>query len=373
MSTSLSHESLVATFLECACWDHHVHGKADHRMYDRAAQRHLSHHPEIARDSLYTAVVCGDIEEVERILTERPAAANEPGGSRAWPPILYLCYARFSHQPTIENAVTIARALLDRDADPNAFYQAYNSRYTALVGVAGEGEQHSPRQPQAKALFQLLLERGAEPFDIQVLYNTHFSGDVLWWLELIYAHTIDSERKVVWDDPNWKMLDMGGYGTGAQFLLTLALIKNDLELAEWCLSRGARPEKQPPPLEPKHARAKSTDLDSLYLDALRLDRAEMSAAGPVRAQPGELVLDGEEGFVAACLRLDTAKVKAQLAAHPKYLESPDAMFMAAQLDRADVLRFLLDAGMSLEISDSSGKRLCMKQQFTTHCKWQAPD
>ena len=39
-------------------------------------------------------------------------------------------------------------------------------------------------------LFELLLERGAEPFAIQVLYNTHFSGDVLWWLALVYEHTI---------------------------------------------------------------------------------------------------------------------------------------------------------------------------------------
>ena len=80
----LTHKDLVATFLECACWDHHVHGKGDHRMYDCAAQRHLAQHPEIAGDSLYTAVVCGDLAEVQRILVERPEAANEPGGARGW-------------------------------------------------------------------------------------------------------------------------------------------------------------------------------------------------------------------------------------------------------------------------------------------------
>src|SRR5262249_12409500 len=140
----------------------------------------------IARDSIYTAVVCGDIEEVERILAREPGAAREPGGSRGWTPLLYLGYARFSNQATIDNAVAIARLLLDRGADPNDFYMAGDSRYSALVGVAGEGEQDSPRQPKAEELFQLLLERGAKPFDIQVLYNTHFSGDVLWWLKLVY-------------------------------------------------------------------------------------------------------------------------------------------------------------------------------------------
>src|SRR5205085_4266856 len=83
---------LVARFLQFACWDHHTHGAADHRMYDRAAQRILAQHPEIERFSLYTAVVCGNLEEVARILAERPDAAREAGGSRGWTPILYLSF-----------------------------------------------------------------------------------------------------------------------------------------------------------------------------------------------------------------------------------------------------------------------------------------
>src|SRR5678815_1622255 len=140
-------------------------------MYAHAALRILQHDPEIALDSIYTAVVCGEIDEVKRILGERPEAAREPGGARSWEPLLYLCYTRFPHQKSIDNAVSIASLLLDHGANPNAFYMAYDSSYSALVGVAGEGEQDSPRQPQAEALFELLLERGAEPFDIQVLYN----------------------------------------------------------------------------------------------------------------------------------------------------------------------------------------------------------
>lgn len=216
-----THAERVATFLNFACWDRHVHGKEDHRMDDRAAARLLAQHPEIARDSIYTAIVCGEIAEVERILAIRREAAREPGGSRAWTPLLYLCYTRFTHTATIDNAVAIARMLLDHGADPNDFYMAGDARYTALVGAAGEGEQDSPRQPYAPALFQLLLERGAEPFDIQVLYNTHFSGDVFWWLELVYAHTINSDRGAAWKDPDWRMLDMGGYGSGARFLLDI--------------------------------------------------------------------------------------------------------------------------------------------------------
>src|SRR5438132_4553638 len=56
-------DELVETFLQSACWDHHVHGKADHRMHDRAAQRILAQHPEIALHSIYTAIVCGELAE----------------------------------------------------------------------------------------------------------------------------------------------------------------------------------------------------------------------------------------------------------------------------------------------------------------------
>ena len=231
---------VVSRFLRFACWDHHVHGMGDHEMHAAAAQRILKQHPSIARDSLYTAIVCGQVDEVERILNERPEAAREPGGERGWPPLLYLCFTRFPHQATMDNAVRIATALLDRGADPNAFFMAGDARDTALVGVAGEGEQDSPRQPQAAALFTLLLERGANPFDIQVLYNTHFSGDVLWWLELVYEHTKDTRREA-WVDPDWSMFDMGGYGPAPYFLLRVALEHDDLALATWLLTHGANP------------------------------------------------------------------------------------------------------------------------------------
>jgi len=35
-------DDIVSRFLEFACWDEHTHGKGDHKMYDRAAQRILA-------------------------------------------------------------------------------------------------------------------------------------------------------------------------------------------------------------------------------------------------------------------------------------------------------------------------------------------
>lgn len=354
-SAEETHQELITRFLTFACWDHHEHGKGDHRMYDRAAQKILAHHPEIQRDSLYTAIVCGDLEEVERVLAAQPELISQPGGAREWPPILYLCYTRFTHEQSITNAPAMARLLLDRGADPNAFYMAYSSVYSALVGVAGEGEQDSPRQPQAKALFQILLEYGANPFDIQVLYNTHFSGEVLWWLELIYQHSKKTGRTAEWKDPNWMMLDMGGYGSGAQFLLGLAQKKNDLKLAEWCLTRGARAIPQPPPYDPKH-RAKGMDMDSIRREAVFMGQHEMAALleqyGATTTPP---VFTGEEAFGLACFKMDRAEVKRLTAEHPEYLESSKVLFVAACRDRADVIELLLDAGVPIEI-EANGQR-----------------
>jgi ankyrin repeat protein len=347
----------IVSFLQSACWDHHIHGKGDHRMHDRAAQRLLARDPSIARHDIYTAIVCGDLEEVRRLLAARPEAARERGGARGWTPILYLAYTRFTHPPTIANALAIARLLLDHGADPNDFYMAGDAPYSVLVGAAGEGEQDSPRQPYAAALFELLLERGAEPFDIQVLYDTHFSGDMLWWLELVHAHTIRTPLAAAWSDPDWRMFDMGGYGSGARFVLETAIKKHDARLARWALERGANPNAAP-------ARDKRFPKRSLYELALIESVPEIAELlarhGAERSTPAR---DEAERFIDACLRLDRDAARAMLVAHPEFLESPAAMFEAARRDRPDALALLLDLGFSLEIQDGTGKRALHEAAF----------
>jgi ankyrin repeat protein len=320
-------------------------------MHDRAAGRLLAQHPEIARDSLYTAVVGGDLEEVERILAERPEAAREKGGPREWTPLLYLCYSRLTHKPTIDHAVKIARTLLDHGANPNDFYMAGDAEYSALVGAAGEGEQDSPRQPYAEALYRLLLERGAGPFDIQVLYNTHFSCDMLWWLELTYQHALEIGRKADWDDPTWSMLDMGGYGPGAPFILNAAVARNHLELAEWALAHGASPDitsSSNPKFRPTH---------TLYEVAVLSGRTEMAELllrhGATASTP---VLEPDEAFIAACMRLDRPAARTILERHPEYRRSHRPMFEAAKRDRPDVIAFLLGLGVPLEIENRQKAR-----------------
>jgi uncharacterized protein len=364
------HAELVDLFLEYACADPILNnGPAAHARRERSALRILKRYPEIARANIHTAVVCGDLEEVERILNERPEAATEPGGpqrrrhlkerEKLWTPLLHLCYGRLPTTAASDNAVAIARALLDiphGGADPNDYFEvgmvgSHSCRYTALCGIAGEGEDEAPPHPQREALARLLMERGAEPYDIQLFYNTHFHGDILWIMELVYPAAVRLGRQADWDDPNWSMIDMGGYDLGARYLLLNAIRRNDLKLAEWLLTHGASPNAVPKP-DSKFPKR------SLHEEALRQGFTEMADLliryGATPSAP--VLLEGLEAFAAACLRLDREEAKALLEQHPEYLLSPVAMFAAAQRDRADVVEFLLDLGMSTEVEDEHKQR-----------------
>src|SRR5260370_31959619 len=159
---------------------------------------------------------------------------------------------------------------------------------------------------------------------MQFFYNIHFRGDILWLLELIYMQAVKSGRQADWDDPEWPMIDMGGFGLGARFLLGIAIEKNDVELADWLLAHGASPNAAPAPGRKQSQR-------SLHEEALRRGHKEIADL-LVRygATPSVLALAREDAFAAACLRLDRDEAQALLAPHPGYLRSPRTMFAAAK-------------------------------------------
>jgi len=147
------------------------------------------------------------------------------------------------------------------------------------------------------------------------------------------------------------MINMGGLGLGARFFLDIAVAKNDLDVAEWLLAHGASPNADPPPHPNSSQR-------TLHEEAMRrgftmmaelLERFGASPSPPV-------ALSGQEAFTAACLRLDREEISALLAKHPEYLRSPVAMFEAVSQDRVEVVRLLIDLGMSIEIEDEHKQR-----------------
>ncbi len=261
-----------------------------------------------------------------------------------------LAFTRLPLAEANENAVAIARELLDRGANPNVFFMAGHSRYTPFVGVVGEGEEDRPPHPHRDALARLLLDRGAEPYDIQVIYNIHFHGRILWFLKLIHEHSLKLGRAEDWNDPEWSMVAMGNYGSGARWHLNVAIDHNDLELAEWVLAHGANPNAGPP-------RAQSLSQLSLYERAVREGLSEMADL-LVRfgATPVDVALSADEELTAAALRLDRSAARALIAAHPDALSSPKPLFAAANRDLVDVAAMLLDLGVSPDVEDHDKHR-----------------
>lgn len=85
--------------------------------------------------------------------------ANEVGGPRGWAPLHYVCHSVYA-------PVDLARALLERGADPNAYFANDFGPMSALYGAAGV--LHDAE------LTRLLLEHGADPNG-----EPHF-GDALY-------------------------------------------------------------------------------------------------------------------------------------------------------------------------------------------------
>jgi ankyrin repeat protein len=369
MPRDVAHVERVQWFLENACPDHHVRSRAAHARAESTAMRLLSRYPDIAHDSFCTAVVCGNLREVERVLAKRPLAASalcetpdpkrqEAGGDdwrkdlgpKGWQPLMYLCSTRLSLPSVAESSVAIAVTLLEHDANPNVFFMAGSSRYTPLVAVIGEGEENRPPHPRREELVHLLLGRGASPYDIQAIYNLHFQGDVLWFLRLIYERSIALGRKHDWDDPDWRMLDMGGYGSGARWHLNIAVRDNNVELAEWCLAHGARPDAAPAP-------AKGLSQRSLSEDAAARGETEIIRlleryGAPTVAIP----VTGERAFVAASLRHDRSRLRALAAEHPEYVTQPEAMFEAARRNDTFAMQLLFDLGVSADVETADHTR-----------------
>src|SRR5262245_56244925 len=162
-----------------------------------AAARILARWPEIATHDLYIAAATGNRAEVERRLAADPAAASRKGGPLEWEPLLYVAYARLPGGAT--HALDLARTLLDHGADPNAqFNDGWANPFNVLTGVIGHGEGDQPSHPQANELALLLIERGADPYDSQALYNTSITRDDATWLDLLWTACERRDRLAQW-------------------------------------------------------------------------------------------------------------------------------------------------------------------------------
>ena len=300
------------------------------------AARLFAQHPEVASLDLFCAVAAGNLKEVERRLSDDPSAASRTGGPLDWPPLLYLAYLRWPGGA--EASVEIARALLDRGADPNASWNdGWDNPFKVLTGVIGLGEGVQPPHERADQLAELLLERGADPFDTQSLYDTSIVDDDTHWLDVLWKH---SERRGVAD--KWRTVLVGEKMrvSWLDLVLSIAVSYGHPRRAEWALAHGANPSGE-------HAYSKRRQVDEARLHGNSAMAELLIRHGAADAPPAD-----EVAFGIACRNLDRAEVRRLAALHPEYLRDAQVMLAAARANRRDLVELLLDLGMDVDVMDA---------------------
>ncbi len=304
------------------------------------AARLLERYPEVAKLDLHCAVAAGNLAEVERRLAADPASASRAGGPFDWPPLLQLAYLRWPG--SAEASVDVARALLDRGADPNAIWRDdWGTPFKVLTGVVGLGEGVQPPHERADELAELLLERGADPFDTQILYDTAVVSDDTHWLDVLWTH---SERLGVTE--KWRTVPVGEKMrvSWLDLILSIAVSYDHPRRAEWALARGAKPDGQ-------HAYSKRRPIDEALLHGHAAMAELLKRHGATDAAPADDV-----AFGIACRNFDRAEIRRLAGLHPEYLRDADVMLTAARTNRRDLVELLLDLGMDVDVADQGETR-----------------
>jgi len=306
------------------------------------AARILAKHPDLSSHSIHAAAVSGNVEAVERILAARPEAAREKGGPQQWEPLQYVCYGRLPVPAAAANAVAIAQRLLDAGANVSVPLGETDGAviFLPLTGAIGEGEMSQPRHPRAVELAELLIERGADPYDRQALYDTSLEHDDVFWLDFLYERSRQRDETSKWTAPSsqWPNDGMMNY------LLGNAVIRNHLNRALWLLTHGAEPSA-------KHFYTKR----NLHTEALLSGLTDMAA---LLRRYGDVAeeLRGHDAFHVACMQLDRATARALAHEHPEYLTNAAPLLHAAMANRLDIATMLLDLGMSPNVADATNFR-----------------
>jgi len=165
-------QDLPDRFIEIACLcygDPHF----DHRSFHARAHAMLRENPWLAEANIWSASAAGNARAVEALLNGDPELVNHPG-PHGWAPLICACYSRVKPAHPAHSTFEVAKLLLERGADANAFTMKGNAderldqtprRYTALAGLVGGGSTgfaNQPPHPCWRELAEILLDTGRQ-------------------------------------------------------------------------------------------------------------------------------------------------------------------------------------------------------------------
>ena len=295
--------------------------------------------PDVRSDSIFAAAICGDVDEVKRYLAQNGNSATATGGSLKWTALAYVTYGRLDTQ----NAVRIAGLLLDAGADPNfQFDDGWGSPFKVLTGAIGLGEGVKPTHPQAVDLVQLLIASGANPYDVQALYNTSIVDDNIEWTNLLWTHCERVGATAIWSQTDGPVLN-GPVKVGTlNYLLGNAVGNNHRNRATWLLQHGADANTvHAYSSQPVHTLARLSGFGDL-------------TALLTRHGATEEVLHGEQAFLAALMQGNEHEVRALAAADSELVQSPAPLLAAASHGHAHAAALLLELGAQVNAVDGDG-------------------
>ena len=405
-------DDALAAFIDAACVPldtGHASGTLER------ADAILAAHPEIANSGIHAAAILGDDAAVRRFLERDPGSATAKGGPRGWDALTHLCFSRYLRldRSRSEGFVRAATALLDAGASANTGWAESNHQpkpewESALYGAAGIA--HHPE------LTKLLLDRGADPNDGEVVYHTPESYD------------------------NRALQLLVGTGKLTDENLTLMLVRkhdwHDYDGIKWLLERNADPNlaRRRGLRALHHALARDNSLEIIKLlldhgaDPALVSNGRSAVAMAARGGRSDVLdlfeqrgipidLHGVDELIAACARNDTKGIRAIVDRDPKFVGellvqgaallaeftgtgNPDgvrqlldlgvdvaalyegngywgiakdsmAIHVAAWLGRPATVRLLIDRGSPVDVRDGAGRtplalavRACVDSYWT---------